>query len=76
MIAEGDGKRSVLHDFGGGSPPFSASLIWAGDLDRDGRPDFLMEFESDLGASFCLFASGRAKENELVGGAGCMYFSG
>lgn len=76
VIAEGDGKRSVLHDFGGGSPPFSASLIWAGDLDRDGRPDFLMEFESDLGASFCLFASGRAKENELVGGAGCMYFSG
>ena len=76
VIAEGDGKRSVLHDFGGGSPPFSASLIWAGDLDRDGRPDFLMEFESDLGASFCLFTSGSAKENGLVGSAGCMYVSG
>ncbi|AOJ42529.1 hypothetical protein WJ23_32265 [Burkholderia lata] len=76
VIAEGDGKRSVLHDFGGSSPPFSASLIWAGDLDRDGRLDFLMEFESDLGASFCLFTSGSAKENELVGDAGCMYVSG
>lgn len=76
VIAEGDGKRSVLNDYGGSSPPFSASLIWAGDLDRDGRLDFLMEFESDLGASFCLFTSGSAKENELVGPAGCMVFSG
>ncbi|VWC45762.1 hypothetical protein [Burkholderia lata] len=76
VIAEGDGKRSVLHDFGGSSPPFSASLVWAGDLDRDGRLDFLMEFESDLGASFCLFTSGSAKENELVGPAGCMSVSG
>ncbi|WP_412024187.1 hypothetical protein [Burkholderia cepacia] len=76
VIAEGDGKRSVLHDFGGSTPPFRASLIWAGDLDRDGRPDFLMEFESDLGASFCLFASGRATANELVGPASCMDVSG
>ncbi|WP_325088315.1 hypothetical protein [Burkholderia contaminans] len=76
VIVEGDGKRSVLHDFGGNTPPFSASLVWAGDLDRDGRLDFLLEFESDLGASFCLFTSGSAKENELVGGAGCMYVSG
>ncbi|WP_174970363.1 hypothetical protein [Burkholderia lata] len=76
VIAEGDGKRSVLHDFDGSSPPFSASLIWAGDLDCDGRLDFLMEFESDLGASFCLFTSGSAKENELVGQAGCMNVSG
>ncbi|WP_423368149.1 hypothetical protein [Burkholderia sp. LMG 32019] len=76
VIAEGDGKRSVLNDFGGSSPPFSASLIWAGDLDRDGRLDFLMEFESDLGGSFCLFTSRSAKENELVGPAACMVFSG
>ncbi|WP_175872170.1 hypothetical protein [Burkholderia sp. BCC0397] len=76
VIAEGSGKRSVLHDFGGSTPPFRASLIWAGDLDRDGRPDFLMEFESDLGASFCLFTSHSAGENELVGLAGCMEVSG
>ncbi|NHV24652.1 hypothetical protein [Burkholderia sp. D-99] len=76
VIVEGGGKRSILHDFGGSSPPFSASLIWAGDLDRDGRLDVLMEFESDLGASFCLFTSGSAKENELVGPAGCMEVSG
>ncbi|VWC99069.1 hypothetical protein [Burkholderia lata] len=76
VIAEGEGKRSILHDFGGSTPPFRVTLIWAGDLDRDGRPDFLMEFESDLGASFCLFTSGSAKENELVGPAGCMSVSG
>ncbi|KWE14773.1 hypothetical protein WL74_35635 [Burkholderia cepacia] len=76
VIVEGGGKRSVLHDFGGSSPPFNASLIWAGDVDRDGRLDFLMEFESDLGASFCLFTSRSAKENELVGAAGCMEVSG
>ncbi|MCU9957063.1 hypothetical protein OEJ37_27250 [Burkholderia sp. BKH01] len=76
VIAEGGGKRSVLHDFGGSTPPFRASLIWAGDLDRDGRPDFLMKFESEIGAGFCLFTSGDAKENELVGPASCMDVSG
>ncbi|MDR0242617.1 MAG: hypothetical protein LBJ65_13530 [Burkholderia sp.] len=76
VIAEGGGRRSVLHDFGGSSPPFRASLIWAGDVDRDGRLDLLMEFESDLGASFCLFTSSSAKENELAGPASCMDVSG
>ncbi|KWE58524.1 hypothetical protein [Burkholderia sp. MSMB2157WGS] len=76
VIAEGGGKRSVLRDFGGGTPPFRASLVWVGDLDRDGRPDFLMEFGSEIGSSFCLFTSGRAEQNELVGHAGCMDASG
>ncbi|KVC62353.1 hypothetical protein WI72_11310 [Burkholderia ubonensis] len=76
VTAEGDGKRSILHDFGGSTAPFRASLIWAGDIDRDGRLDFLMEFESDIGANFCLFTSGRARERELVGRAGCMEVSG
>ncbi|VWB41558.1 hypothetical protein BLA23254_01851 [Burkholderia lata] len=76
VIADGDGKRSVLYDFSGSTPPFRVILIWAGDLDRDGRPDFLMEFESDFGANFCLFTSGSAKENELTGPAGCMNVSG
>ncbi|KVD63091.1 hypothetical protein [Burkholderia ubonensis] len=76
VTAEGDGKRSILHDFGGSTPPFRASLIWAGDIDRDGRLDFLMEFESDIGANFCLLTSGRARERELVGRAGCMEVSG
>ncbi|QVN21260.1 hypothetical protein [Burkholderia pyrrocinia] len=76
VIAEGGGKRSVLHDFGGSMPPFRVSLIWAGDLDRDGRPDFLMEFESGIGTNVCLFTSGSANKNELVGTAGCMEVSG
>ncbi|MBZ5795272.1 hypothetical protein K8353_34650 [Burkholderia contaminans] len=76
VIAEGGGKRSVLHDFDGGTPPFRATLIWAGDLDRDGRPDFLMEFGSEIGTNFCLFTSGSAKENELVGPEICMNVAG
>ena len=76
VIAEGGGKRSVLHDFGGDMPPFRVTLIWAGDLDRDGRPDFLMEFSSEIGSNFCLFMSGNAKENELVGPVGCLDVSG
>ncbi|HEF5874491.1 TPA: hypothetical protein SAY52_005165 [Burkholderia cenocepacia] len=76
VIAEGDGRRSVLHDFGGSTPPFRATLIWAGDLDRDGRPDFLMRFESEIGASFCLFISGRAGKDGLVGPASCLDVSG
>ncbi|ABB11045.1 hypothetical protein Bcep18194_B0931 [Burkholderia lata] len=76
VIAEGGGKRSVLHDFGGDTPPFRVTLIWAGDLDRDGRLDFLMEFGSEIGTNFCLFTSGNAKENELVGPAGCLDVSG
>lgn len=76
VIAEGDGRRSVLHDFGGSTPPFRATLIWAGDLDRNGRPDFLMRFDSEIGANFCLFTSGSAGENELVGPAGCLDVAG
>ncbi|WP_431824789.1 hypothetical protein [Burkholderia sp. F1] len=72
VVVEGNGKRSILHDFDGSTPPFRAVLIWAGDLDRDGEPDFLMAFESEISASFCLFTSGRATEKELVGLAGCM----
>ncbi|HEM7874866.1 TPA: hypothetical protein U2L31_001217 [Burkholderia contaminans] len=76
VIAEGGGKQSVLHDFGGDMPPFRATLIWAGDLDRDGRLDFLMEFGSEIGNNFCLFRSGNAKENEQVGPASCLDVSG
>ncbi|ABI89718.1 hypothetical protein CH72_4199 [Burkholderia ambifaria AMMD] len=76
VIVEGDGKRSALHDFGGSTPPFRATLIWAGDLDRDGRPDFLMEFGSEIGTNFCLFTSGNAKENEMVRPGNCMDVSG
>ncbi|HIH2752794.1 hypothetical protein L3V59_24225 [Burkholderia aenigmatica] len=76
VIADGDGKRSVLYDFGGSTPPFRVTLIWAGDLDRDGRLDFLIEFGSEIGSNFCLFRSGNAKENEQVGPASCLDVSG
>jgi hypothetical protein len=66
--------RQVLGQFGfdilGLRPvPPEEYLLWAGDLDADGKPDFLISFgmgSYDIG----LFLSSLAKPGELVGEAG------
>ncbi|MEK7793893.1 MAG: hypothetical protein AAB353_05155, partial [Candidatus Hydrogenedentota bacterium] len=46
-------------------------LLWAGDLDRDGRADFLFDLTDHYNVShLALFLSGRAKEGEVAGLAG------
>jgi hypothetical protein len=52
--------------------PHSVSLLWAGDLDRDGRLDFLVAETGDDGATMCVWLSGRAATGQLAGKAGCM----
>lgn len=47
-------------------------LLWAGDLDRDGRPDFLISF-IDADGPVHLYLSSAAKPNQLVGLAGVYY---
>lgn len=47
----------------------AAYLLWAGDLDRDGRPDYLISFV-DLDGPVHLYLSGEAKAGQLVGLAG------
>jgi hypothetical protein len=43
-------------------------LLWAGDLDGDGRPDLLMNMSPKYGTSiFTLFLSSKAQSNQLVG---------
>ena len=55
----------------------SASLLWAGDLDGDGRIDLLFAYSGYNRAGACLYLSARAGPGELVvqaachGGVGC-----
>jgi hypothetical protein len=72
-----DGKRQLLpgllslESFDSGAPRY---LLWAGDLDRDGRPDYLVRFAGGSGPIH-LYLSSIADAGELVGLAG-VYNSG
>jgi hypothetical protein len=49
----------------------SASLLWAGDLDGDGRLDLLFAYNGNNRAGVCLYLSAAAAEGELVQRAAC-----
>ena len=53
-----------------------ASLVWAGDLDKDGKLDLILETETENNATYCLFLSGTAGEKALVKKVGCQFYSG
>lgn len=48
------------------SPSAGPRLIWAGDLDRDGRLDFLIDNSTYNQSALTLFLSSAAEEGELV----------
>ena len=48
------------------------ALLWAGDLDRDGRLDVITALTGDDGATMCVWLSSRAAAGEVVGKAACM----
>jgi hypothetical protein len=55
----------------------AAKIIrWAGDLDRDGKLDFLFEDGRYNTGSFCLYLSSKATESELVRRIACHDTSG
>lgn len=69
-----DGRRQSLGSFNFGIEGTMALkpsdyLIWAGDLDGDGKPDFLVNFDFH-GTEQTLFLSSLAEGDELVGEAG------
>lgn len=69
-----DGRRQMLGTFNFGIEGVKALkpsdyLIWAGDLDGDGKPDFLINFDFQ-GTDQALFLSSLAQGDELVGEAG------
>lgn len=73
-----DGRRQSLGDFSFGIDGTIALkpadyLIWAGDLDGDGKPDFLVNLAFD-GRDQILFLSTLAEGDELVGKAGQFHY--
>ena len=48
------------------------ALLWAGDLDRDGKLDVITALTGDDGATMCVWLSSKAAAGELVGKAACM----
>lgn len=70
---------TLLPDLSAGGPESddSASLLWAGDLDGDGKLDLLFAYSGYNNGGACLYLSANAGENALVqkvachGGVGC-----
>ncbi len=52
------------------------TLLWAGDLDRDGRLDFIFEANGSSSGETCVWLSGLAKPGEPVGRAACWHTIG
>lgn len=67
------GKRQLLTGFLGtcaqGVDSSAGYLLWAGDLDRDGKPDYLVSFV-DSGGQVQLYLSSLAQPGQIVGWAG------
>lgn len=60
-------QRQMLGQVGACSGMVSTGyFLWAGDLDRDGRPDFLISFV-DADGQVVLYLSGMAAAGEIVG---------
>ncbi len=52
------------------------SLIWAGDLNRDGKLDLIFSSGDEKNSTTCLFLSNEADKDKLVNKIGCQFYSG
>jgi hypothetical protein len=59
------GKRQWLNPGFGMCAPNADYLIWSGDLDGDGKPDFLLNFRDEVGV--VLLLSSQAEPGDMVG---------
>lgn len=70
------GRRQLLDEIGSCSHTVSTEyLVWAGDLDRDGKPDYLIVFADEVGGvrevgEAKLYLGKEAGPGEIVGVAG------
>lgn len=66
LVLEGDGIRQILHT-GVSENGGAGILFWAGDLDRDERPDFYIGFHPHMVISVrMLYLSSESKSNQLA----------
>jgi hypothetical protein len=67
VLSEAGVRQVVARGLGLDSGDASPALLWAGDLDRDGRLDFLLDAtDHNNVTNWVLFLSGGAAEGELV----------
>lgn len=73
-----DGKTTMSHGqvVLPDSPDDGLTLLWAGDLDRDGRLDLIFEGSGMNSTNVCVWLSSRAKPGRLVGQAACWLTTG
>jgi hypothetical protein len=81
VVRSGNQRTSIGRVDPGTQPEDDAywvELLWAGDLDRDGRLDFIVEeHEAALGAQTCLYLSGDPhKTSDLATKVGCEAWAG
>jgi hypothetical protein len=71
QLRSGGARQLLLGLLGRCTGEFSSEryVLWVGDLDRDGRPDYLIGF-GEIGGPVHLYLSGDAKAGELVRLAG------
>ena len=68
-------RRQKIDDIalaGGDDDAPGLALVWAGDLDRDGKLDFVTALTGGDGATMCAWLSSKAAAGQLVGKAACM----
>jgi hypothetical protein len=67
LILESEGKRQILHTMNVEYNSGLGVLYWAGDLDRDGKPDFFVDlYVHENVENKILFLSSEAEDNKLV----------
>jgi hypothetical protein len=75
-----DGKRQMRLQQGGQTRDQdsdlsrSSSVAWAGDLDRDGKLDLIMNYSAYEALDVCLYLSSKATSHTLVGEVSCVNF--
>jgi len=80
VLSEGSSRTSFGRMASRTDPDFDAdaglALLWAGDLDRDGRLDFVFEGSGSNSTDVCVALSSRAKPGEVVGEMVCWHTTG
>jgi hypothetical protein len=71
-----NGTRTLLPDLDAKEDTDTVTLIWAGDLDGDGKLDFLFRRNGPNSVGVCLFLSSDAPPGSLVRKVGCHDITG